>query len=153
MLLKISVVIFGIFLIFTNTHTQDNMFDLEMTDGYFQTSSHQPVHLIDGEVSRQQIWLGDGVRLWYTLKLRDGLDGPCGRKSKDPCTTLLSFVSEAPKGSWNLKDTARIEGELSINFGIPLDREKTPLGNASFVFKVEKDGKVLFTHQVPVEIK
>lgn len=128
----------------------------QLTDGYFQSGdAKQPVHLAHpAPYPPQWVDLGGSVHIWYMITLRPGEKSPCDRRSKTPCIGRISFVSLSdPKYSVLYEDDFRIDDELNISYGIPINREKTPLGDGKFVWTVEKDGKVLFLHEILVEVK
>lgn len=133
-----------------------NSSPLETTDGYFQAgNSVPPIHLVHpAPYPPQWVYPDDSVHIWYTIAVRQGEKSPCDRRSQTQCETTVSFVSLAdPKYGFHLDGNFRIEDKLEVSYSIPIDREKTPLGAGKFVWTIHKDGKVLFTHEIFVEVK
>jgi len=125
-----------------------------LTDGYFQGSeAGLPVHLMH-DFPRQQLWLGDDVHVWYAVLLNEGQQSLCTRRGEGACTMHLRLASLVDPGfSWVMDREVRIDDDLSVAFGFTVNREKTPLGNASLIFTLKKEGKTLFSHEIPVEVK
>src|SRR3989344_5766683 len=107
---------------------------IEMTDGYFQAGIGHPVHLVHPPpYPPQWVDLGESVRLWYSIAVRQGEKSPCDRRSQTQCDESISFISLAdPKYSWHIDGGFRIEDVsrdgLAVSYSIPIDREDTPLG-------------------------
>ena len=130
-------------------------YPLILTDGYFQAATaSQPVHLVHTPpYPSQWLMLDEPVHIWYILTLRQGETNPCDEHSQEECTMRIHFESLSdPTYSYNMDQNIRIyHGKLDISYGIPVARN-TPLGPAKFVWTVQKDGKILFSHEIAVEV-
>lgn len=129
---------------------------LEMIDGYFQAhNGGQQVHLVHlGPYPPQWVYLDEPVHIWYMIALKRGEKSPCDRRSQALCNTRMSFVSLSdPKYSFHVDGDFRFDDQLDTGYVIPIDQEETPLGNGKFVWTIEKDGKILFSHEISVEVR
>ena len=144
----------------SNHHqSADTQYIFEMTEGYFQVRHSQPIHLLHTPLPKIYLNLGDTFRTWAALTLKKNITSPCSRRTEEKCIFAEEIVEKSANtrnNVWTLwKDEFQTDGgtnHYAISTPGSVTR-KMALGSAAIRYRILKENKLLFSYEIPIEVR